>query len=106
LGKQPFDAIDERDVAMVFLASFVLKPDKETWYWEISTELSNNDKKRFRNNASVRELDSLKPEDAAKAREALLGIIERATERLTKASQAHQERARVLAGPSPRLPGI
>ncbi len=28
LGKQPFDAIDNRDVAMVFLASFVLKPDK------------------------------------------------------------------------------
>ena len=27
LGKQPFDAIDDRDVAMVFLASFVLKPD-------------------------------------------------------------------------------
>ena len=25
LGKQPFDAIDDRDVAMVFLASFVLK---------------------------------------------------------------------------------
>ena len=28
LGKQPFDAIDDRDVAMVFLASFVLKADK------------------------------------------------------------------------------
>ena len=28
LGKQPFDAIDERDVAMVFLASSVLQADK------------------------------------------------------------------------------
>ena len=40
LGKQPFDAIDDRDVAMVFLASFVLKPDKSAWYWEIATELA------------------------------------------------------------------
>ena len=40
LGKQPFDAIDERDVAMVFLASFVLKADKGAWYWEISMELN------------------------------------------------------------------
>ena len=93
LGKQPFDAIDERDVAMVFLASFVLKPDKSSWYWEISMELAAKDSRRFLNNAAARELESLKPEDAARAREALLGIISRATERLTKKAEAHQKRA-------------
>jgi hypothetical protein len=103
LGKQPFDAIDDRDTAMVFMASFVLKPDKESWLWEISTELSNNDKKRFRNSTAVRELDSLKPEDAAKAREALRGIIDRATERSTKKAEAHQERARAMAAAAPDL---
>ena len=66
LGKQPFDAIDDRDVAMVFLASFVLKPDKSSWYWEIATELADKDVKRFRKSAAARELDSLKPEDAAR----------------------------------------
>ena len=103
LGKQPFDTIDDRDTAMVFMASFVLKPDKESWLWEISTELSNNDKKRFRNCAAVRELDSLKPEDAAKAREALRRIIERAVERLTKKAETHRERARLLAAAAPDL---
>ena len=97
LGKQPFDAIDDRDVAMVFLASFVLKPDKGSWYWEIATELAGKDIKRFRNSAAARELESLKPEDAAQAREALLGIIERATEHLTIKAEAHRERARVMA---------
>jgi hypothetical protein len=97
LGKQPFDAIDERDVAMVFIASFVLKPDRGAWYWEIAMELADADIKRFKNSAAVRELNSLKPEDAAKAREALLGIIERATERLTVKAEAHQERARLMA---------
>jgi hypothetical protein len=103
LGKQPFDAIDDRDTAMVFMASFVLKPDKESWLWEISTELSNNDKKRFRNSAAVRELDSLKPEDAAKAREALRRIIERAAERLTKMAETHREHARAMAAAAPDL---
>ncbi len=97
LGKQPFDAIDDRDVAMVFLASFELKKDKAAWFWEIAMEMSDRDIKRFRNSAAVRELDSVKPEDAAKAREALLDIIERATERLKPKAEAHRERARVKA---------
>ncbi len=97
LGKQPFDALDDRDVAMVFLASYELNKDKAAWFWEIALEMSNRDIKRFRNSAAVRELDSVKPEDAAKAREALLDIIERATERLKPKAEAHRERARVKA---------
>jgi hypothetical protein len=102
LGKQPFDAIDERDVAMVFLASFVLNADKgSSWYWEISIELSEKDVKRFEKSAAVRELESLKPQDAAKARQALSALIERATVRLTAKADAHRERARVMAALAP-----
>ena len=54
LGKQPFDVIDDRDVAMVFLASFVLKPDTDSWYWEIAMELAESDIKQLRKNAAVR----------------------------------------------------
>ena len=53
--------------------------------------------------AAVRELESLKPRDAAQAREALLGIIERATERLTSKADAHRERARVMASLAPDI---
>jgi hypothetical protein len=81
LGKQPFDAIDDRDVALVFLASFVLKGDKGQWYSEIATEMTDSDLRKFRQNAADRQLELLKPDNASKAREALLGIIERATER-------------------------
>ena len=101
LGKQPFDAIDDRDVAMVFLAAYVLKPDKTSWYWEIAKELADNDVKRFRKSAAARELDSLKPRDAATAREALRELIGRATEHLTKTAEAHQERARAIAAAAP-----
>ena len=69
LGKQPFDALDVQDVAMVYLASFALKADKSTWDWEISKELAENDITRFREQAATRELPSLLPKDADQARE-------------------------------------
>ena len=103
LGKQPFDAIDDRDVAMVFLASFVLKPDTGSWYWEIAMELADPDIKRFRKSAGVRQLDLLKPKDTAQAREALIEVIDRATERLTKKADTHRARAGIMAALAPDL---
>jgi hypothetical protein len=97
LGKQPFDALDAQDAAMVFMASFVLDPDAATWDWEIGIELAQEDLMRFRSNAAIRELDSLKPADARRAREALLSIIERATEPLELKVEVHRERARIDA---------
>ena len=70
LGRQPLDAIDDRDVAMVFLATSVLQGSSQ-WFWEISTELSEPDLGHFRNNAAARKFKSLRPKDAASAREAL-----------------------------------
>jgi hypothetical protein len=97
LGKQPFDVIDDRDVALVFLASFVLKGDSGQWCSEIFTEMNRADIKRFVQNAADRQLGSLKPENATKAREALLGIIERATERLNSKADNHRVRAELEA---------
>jgi hypothetical protein len=97
LGKQPLDAIDEEDVAMVYLATFALKPNKGTWDWEISTELSESDLRRFRINAAKRELDSLKPRDAAEARQALLAIIERETEQLALLAEENRQREQIAA---------
>jgi hypothetical protein len=97
LGKQPLDAIDDEDVAMVFLASFVLKPDRGKWYWEISMELIDDDTDRFRKNAATRQLQLLMPADVASARDALRALIDRATEPLTAKAEAFRERARIKA---------
>ena len=59
--------------------------------------MNDADIRRFVQNAADRQLDSLKPENATKAREALLGIIERATERLTSKADAHRMRAEMQA---------
>ena len=103
LGKQPFDAIDDRDVALVFLSSFVLKGDKGRWYWEILMEMNDQDTRRFRQHAADRQLNSLKPEDAGQARESLMRIIERATERLTMKAEAHRQRAELHAALAPDI---
>ena len=65
--------------------------------------MNDKDIKEIPEHAADRELDSLKPEDAAKAREVLVGIIERATERLTTKAEAHRERARVMAALAPDI---
>ena len=66
LGKQPFDAIDDKDVAMMFLASFVLKGHRARWDWEIIMEMNSEEIDTFRKNAATRQLDLLTPSDATK----------------------------------------
>ena len=99
LGRQPFDAIDDDDVALVFLASHRLKLKRKMvdWDWEILTEMDESNRKRFRADADDRELESLMPADAAAAREALSTLIQRETERLRTRAQAHRQRERVKA---------
>ena len=97
LGKQPVDALNDRDVAIVFIASFVLKAVKAEWSWEIMTELNSVDQKRFRDDAASRQLESLKPADGARAREMLLALIARASEQLQAKAQVHRERAETRA---------
>jgi len=84
-------------VALVFLASFVLKGDGCQWYSKIAAEICPGDLRLFGQNAAVRQLDSLKPADAAKARHALLGIIERSTECLRLNAESHRQLAQVQA---------
>ena len=57
----------------------------------------------FRNHAAARELDSLKPEDAAKAREALLGDHRAGHRAIDAKAEAHRERARVMAELAPDI---
>jgi hypothetical protein len=83
------------------LSANILEGAKGRWFWEIEMETTDDDLRRFRLNAADRQLESLKPKDAAEARQALLGIVERATERLTAKAEAHRERARVMASLAP-----
>jgi hypothetical protein len=99
LGRQPFDAIDDGDVALIFLASHRLKlqPENTEWAWEILMEMDENNRKRFRGHAADRELESFMPADAAEARDALRALIQRETLRLRAKFKAHRRCERVKA---------
>ena len=104
-GQAAVDAIDDRDVALVFLASYALiKPEKSAWYWEIVKESDRDGRKEFRGMPPTAS-SIVKAESAAQARQVLLGIIERATERLTQ-GRSPSRASPSNGGTGPRLPGI
>jgi hypothetical protein len=106
LGRQPFDAIDDGDVALIFLASLRLKPEQAEWAWEILSEMDARNQQRFRSNAADRELESLMPADTPAARHALGDLIQRETERLHAKAETHHRRERVKAARAGDLLGF
>jgi hypothetical protein len=94
LGRQPFDVLDDRDVAMIYLASHQIKPQGPEWAWEIHTEMNEEQKKRFRDNVADRQLEALLPATADDARDVLLALVGRQIEWLTARADAHRQRER------------
>ena len=89
LGRHPIDAIDQTDVARVYLASFMLVNQEGNPFQEILYELSPDEVPNYERYLKHRDYAALAPENAIAARQMLLDLIDRATQRL-------QEKAEVL----------
>ncbi len=89
LGRHPIDAIDSLDVARVYLASFMLVNHEGKPFQEILNELSADEVPSYENYLKQRHYAAIAPENAIAARQMLLDLIDRATQRL-------QEKAEVL----------
>jgi len=97
LGRQPVDAFVDPSVAGVFLACHAIDPRGGELFHEIYTELSPDEIAMVRQRLESRPLDSLRPQDAAAAREALSQIVEQAVTRLATKAAAHRQQAAVDA---------
>jgi hypothetical protein len=97
LGRHPIDAIDNRDVARVYLASNVLLKQEVEPFQEILNELSPEEAAVYRESLRLRQYDALVPNKIAAAREVLLDIVRRATERLLDKAEALGEMAALNA---------
>jgi hypothetical protein len=90
LGKAPLDAIDDRQVALIFLASSVLAPSPEPGakapkgFNDLGSELwsATDEDKVFFRELEKRPLARLKPKSADEAREELRRLVEQERERL------------------------
>jgi hypothetical protein len=83
LGMQPIDAVDDLDVARIFLACFVIRGSTGEPFLEIMHELYTREEVVFRSQLAARQLTMFLPKDAAEAREMLAEIVASAKDRLT-----------------------
>ena len=82
LGKQPLDAFSDRDVALVFIASHAIEPEYSHAFYELRCEIDEDSFKRHKARLGRWSRRGIAFADAAAAREALVLLVEKATERL------------------------
>jgi hypothetical protein len=92
LGMQPIDAIDDLDVARIFLACFVIRGSTGDPFHEIIYELFTREEVVFRQQVAARQLTAFMPKDAADARAVLAAIVAHARGRLTAQLEKHLRR--------------
>ena len=71
MGMQPIDAIDNLDVARIFLACFVIRGSTGDPSHQIIYELFTREEVVFRQQVAARQLTAFMPKDAADARAVL-----------------------------------
>ena len=79
LGRHPIDAIDQTDVARVYLASFMLVNQEGNPFQEILNELFPDEVPNYERYLKHRDYAALAPENAIAARQMLLDLIDRTT---------------------------
>jgi hypothetical protein len=96
LGRQPIEAVEDDDIAILFLACYVIDarsrrdvdPFAELW-----NELLPGEEAIIKQRLSDRQVDDLLPDDESAAQAALLGLVGKAVARLEELARAHRQRA-------------
>jgi hypothetical protein len=97
LGKQPLDAVDDPEVALIFLAVDVLRNRETDCFAEPEAELLPGEVSVYRQRLDDRRINDLAPRDEAEARAVLLAIVGHAVGRLEALAAAHRQRAEAAA---------
>ena len=90
LGKQPISAPSTPKVAQVFLACHAIEPCYEDPFQEIRSDMPAEHFELYKIRLGMRNFAAITPADADAARAVLLGIVERATERLRTLETEHR----------------
>jgi hypothetical protein len=95
LGRHPIEAVDDRNVLMIFVACQAIEsrdsiPIPEIWY-----ELRAFERKAYAQRLIGRGIEKLRPKDAAAARQALYAIIDRAMAQIALKAETHRARTEI-----------
>ncbi len=95
-GKQPLDALFDREAALVFLASHAIRPAFKSAFRELRCEI-HYDRVKFHEGQLTRpELRAITPSDAGAGLAVLLAIIDKAIERLWRLEAENAEADEIL----------
>ena len=103
LGKQPLDAFRDRQAALLFLASHVMRPVSSSAFRELRCEIHDDRVKFHERQLSRPEMNAITPPDAAAARAVLLAILDNAIERLGRLDAEHAEGDEILEMVEPNI---
>ena len=96
LGRQPIEAVEDDEVATLFLACWVMdsggRPDGDG-FAELWNELLPGEENIIKQRLRDRQVDDLMPADEPAAQAALLGIVGKVVTRLETLARAHRARA-------------
>ena len=95
LGRHPIEAVDDRNVLMVFVACQAIEGRAGKLIPEIWYELRKFERKPYAERLIGRGIEKLTPKDPAAARQALYAIIDRATAQIALKAEAHRVRAEI-----------
>jgi hypothetical protein len=95
LGRHPIEAVDDRNVLMIFVASQVIESRTGIRIPEIWNELREHERKPYAQRLVGRGIEKLRPTDAAAARQVLFDIIDRATAQIATKAEVHRARAEI-----------
>jgi hypothetical protein len=97
LGKQPLDSVDDRRVALVFLASHAIEPEYSHAFQELRCEIHEEQFKRKKTVLDRWSRRGIAPANATAARAALLALVDEAIARLREVEAERQKTADELA---------
>jgi hypothetical protein len=97
LGCHPIDALDNLDVARVYLASHVLLDQERDPFQEILNELSADEASVYAGYLQQRRYDPLTPKDGVAARQSLIALMDRVTEPLRQKAEMFRKLAELDA---------
>jgi hypothetical protein len=97
LGRQPFDAADVRAVAMIYMACHMLRPLHKYAFQELKSEVFAENFGNYEKRLKDRDLEAIRPQSPAAAKDVLVGIVDRATARIKTLAEAHRIRDEKLA---------
>ena len=95
LGRHPIEAVDDRNVLMIFAACQTIESQPSIPIPEIWNELREYERLPYAQRLIGRGIAKLTPRDAAAARQALYAGIDRATAQIAAKAEVHRMRAEI-----------